>query len=75
MATTLPLYHAQIGPLTGLVFPIGDDLYFTTVDDTRVYHVSQLPALTLHDAVPEGMAEHLVQTVLAPRLQAQGGEQ
>lgn len=67
------LYHAQVGPFCGLAAPVDDGFFFTMMDDPKVYRVP-FASMTLRDAIPEAQAEYLMQTYLAPRLHAQGGE-
>lgn len=72
MDTTL--YYAQVGGcFSGLAFPIGNEFFFTTADDPTLYQVTNLSMLMLTAEVAPAMAEHLIATVIEPRLGAQTG--
>lgn len=69
-----PLYHATVkGGLTGLAFSIGEHLYFTSMDDPRIYQVTTIAALTLQQPVEAAAAVWIEETILAPRLLAWAG--
>ena len=72
--TPTPIWHATVaGVLSGLAFPIGDDWFFTGVDDPRVYRVTHLRVLTMTDQVEAQAAERLTAEVIEPRLLAMTG--